>query len=66
MTINSASAPMIRIPRDLYFRGYLVTLTGRTEILYGGLFYEGIYAAGPSKGRRVDIAERLVLNASAK
>jgi hypothetical protein len=43
-----------------YFRGFRVNLTGKTEIVHGGLFHEGFYAEGPQKGGAVLVSERLV------
>lgn len=36
-----------------YFQGDAIHHTGRTEILYGGLFYEAVLVEGHRKGETV-------------
>ena len=35
----------------IWFKGFQAQLTNKTDMLYGGLFYEVIMLEGPNKGR---------------
>lgn len=46
--------------QEIYWKGDRATLTGKSETMHGGLFYEAEIVEGFRKGDRVWIAENAV------
>ena len=42
------------------FRGQIVKLSGKSEELHGGIFWQGVYITGPQEGQSVDVADQLI------